>query len=201
MRPDIGDGLLARIHGFDEVGRVVRADFAAVNLFDGSFRQRIAFEFLDRLPNDLASVDKEPTFCAFKEDAVVTFAGDYHFYVVGHIDFNFKIGGGVVLIVNHRVPILVIHRQRVFDRRHFARPRVAGSESPAGNVNVMRAPVGQFSTGIFVPVSEGVVAITVKRYATTVTFFAFRGERGNPLSELDLANVPSRVLREQGQPE
>ena len=98
----------------------------------------------DRLPDDLAAVDEEPALCALKKNAVVTFAGDNHFDVVGHLGSDFEFGGGVVLISNHRTSILVLDRQRVFERRHFAGARVAGSDCSAGNVNVMGSPIGQF---------------------------------------------------------
>jgi len=90
MRPDIGNWLLAGIDGLDEVGSVICTDLAAINLFDGTFRQWIVFEVFHRRPDDLAAVDKESTFGAFEENAVVTFAGDNHFHIVRHIDFDFE---------------------------------------------------------------------------------------------------------------
>jgi hypothetical protein len=46
-RPDVRDGLFAGLHGLDEVGRVIGADLAAVDSFDGSFRQWFGFELFD----------------------------------------------------------------------------------------------------------------------------------------------------------
>ena len=141
MGPHVGDRLFARLDRFDKIGRMILAHFSAVDLFDGAFRQRILLQILDRLPGDLASVHKESTFCPFKENAIVAFARDNHFDIVRHFDWNFEARGRVILILNQGLPTLVFHWQLEFDRDDFAGARVSGAECPAGNINVVRAPI------------------------------------------------------------
>ena len=174
VRPDVGDRLLARLDAFDEVGGVVLADFSTVDGFDGSFRQRFVLQVLYRLARNLASINKEPTFGAFEENAIVPLTRDNHFDFIGHVDFDFKVRGRVVLVLNQRMSIFVFDGQLEFDRRHFAGACINSTERPARDVDVVSAPIGQFSSRVFVPVSECIMTIAEERHATTVSLSHFR---------------------------
>ena len=90
----------------------------------------------------------------FEQNAVITFAGDDHFNIVRHIDFDLERSRRVVLILNGWMTIFVFNRQFEFDWRDLARARFSGSECPASDVDVMRAPVGEFAARVFVPIAE-----------------------------------------------
>ena len=119
VRPHIRNGLLPGFHRIREVRRVVLADLATINLFDGSFGQRFVLQIFHRLAGDLASVHEEASLSAFEQDAVTTFTGDDHFDIVGHRGPNFEAGRGVVLILNGRMSVLIRDWQLKLERRDF----------------------------------------------------------------------------------
>src|SRR6185437_11752827 len=59
VRPDVRNRLLAGLHPFDEVRRVVLADLPTVDLLEGPFGKRLVLEILDRLAGDLPAVHEE----------------------------------------------------------------------------------------------------------------------------------------------
>jgi hypothetical protein len=56
-------------------------------------------------------------------------ARDDQLHVHGHVDADIESSRGVVLVVDHGVPVFVFHRQLVVDRRDFARLPVSVAPS------------------------------------------------------------------------
>ena len=115
-----------------------------------------------------------------------------------HIGSDREVGRDVVTIVHHGMsPSLYSHARLVFERRDFTGPRIDRTDCPAGNIDVMSAPVGELSARVLVPVSEGVVAVAIKRHAAAVALSHLREELDKPLALRGQARYSNRVRRER----
>lgn len=194
---DVGDGESAFANTAIEVlfvflGRLVFVESSEVFPAEGVFIP----VFFDGLACDAASIDEDAAFGSFKQDAVVAAAGDDHFEAVGELALDGEIVGSVVTIVDGWITIF--ERHGVFGVSavdfHGAHALLIEADGPGGDIDVMGAPVGEFSAGILVPPAELVMAaffgvIDLRSLAEPLVPIEFGRRSGGFEGAADLAAV------------
>lgn len=195
MRPHVRNRLLPRSHALDEICAVVRRNGTTVDFFDRTFGQWVRFECLHRRSDNLAAVDEESAFGPFEKNPVVAFAGDDQFDAARHVGLQREISRNVVAVVDYGIAILILAAHGVFHGSDLDRAHVVVPERPDGDVDVVSAPVRQLATCILVPFPERIMAVAIKRNATTVAFSKLRQRAIVNLGSGPEPEIPIQSLR------
>ncbi len=122
-------------------------------------------KFFDRLAAKTGTIDVDPPLLAFEQNPIAGSVRDHHARSVGELQCHVELGGRVEAVGQLRLAgeegdrIKVVGNQGEsasaldLDRARFVVP-----ERPLGDVQMVSAPVGQFSAGILQPPAKGAVA-------------------------------------------
>ena len=118
---------------------------------------------VDRLAGDLAAVHEHAAFGTFKEDAVISSAGDVHLDAAREFALHREVVRRVVAVVDRGVAVFVFDGMLGvgavnFDWSHAC---FVMTDRPCCDVDMVRTPVGELAAGVFVPPTELVVTAFV----------------------------------------
>ena len=103
--------------------------------------------FLDGLPIDAPTIDKQAAFCALKKNAVIAATINNHFHTAVKLALHSKVLRSVVAIVYRRIAILEGYRVLGVAAVDFdgTLTLCVFAESPLGNIDMVCTPVGKLA--------------------------------------------------------
>src|SRR5262249_12681192 len=104
------------------------------------------------------AADFDAALGAFEPDAVFGAADDLQFRVIGELADDVELTGTVVPVVDGRIAVFIRDGHFADFGIDTGGAAVIHAESPLGDVDVVRAPVGHFFAGVFVPPTEFIMA-------------------------------------------